>query len=49
MPGLNDRATKAESAWGCRFLWLAKGRERTYAGLQRIYKKKYFESSQKRI
>jgi hypothetical protein len=34
-----DRATKTESTWGCRFLWLAKGRERAYAGLQRIHKK----------
>jgi hypothetical protein len=39
VPGLDDRATKVESTWGCRFLWLAKGRERAYAGLQRIHKK----------
>jgi hypothetical protein len=27
-----------EPDWGCRFRWPAKGRERAYAGLQRIRK-----------
>ena len=35
----NGRATKVEPDWGCRFRRPAKGRERAYAGLQRIHKK----------
>jgi hypothetical protein len=33
------RATKVEPDWGCRFQWPVMGRERAYAGLQRIHKK----------
>jgi len=38
-----------ESTWGCRFLWLAKGIQRAYAGLQRIHKKARLTITKKQI
>ena len=39
MPDHEAEHQKVEPDWGFRLRWPAKGRERAYAGLQRIHKK----------